>query len=216
MEINQRDKKLSIYFTIPDFYIARLLATCESAPARVVCGKRRNLTFEWRLYKLIEGETKISSALYPRCRDCAGYSASDPCRLVKAHKLASEHPEVWHDIISRDSGGNLAASPNRRSRRSKARRTWGLTPGCYECDVQSIDQKWKENEESHSCVHSLPPPGRTRVGTGPVLPRHPRRLNAQNYEQHGVVISDQAPQKESKLYTRHGAWNSSSSCPTSF
>ena len=95
-----------------------------SAPVRVVCGKRRNLTFERRLYKLIKGETKISSAPYPRCRDCAGYSACDPCRLVEAHKLAREHPEVWHDIIYRDADGNSAASRNRRSRRTKARGTW--------------------------------------------------------------------------------------------
>ena len=116
-----------------------------SALAHMACGKKRNLTFEQRMPNLIEGETKISSALNPRCRDCAGYSTSGPCRLVKVHRLAREHPEVWHD-----SNGNSAASQNRRNWRSTARGTW-VEPGCFEFDAQSINRRWK-SEEGHRCV----------------------------------------------------------------
>ena len=63
-------------------------------------------------------------------------------------------------------------------------------------------------------VPALPSPGRSRVGAGPVLPRHPRRLNAQNYAQHSVLsVAKRPPREERKLHNQHGARNSSPRCP---
>ena len=79
-----------------------------------VCGRRRNIAVEQRIYNLIQEEELVSKIPYPGCRICKNGKVCGPCRLVETFKLERNQPKVWHDKYLQGRGpnvGSVAAAP---------------------------------------------------------------------------------------------------------